>query len=117
MKVIRSFRYAYDGIVYCCKTQFNFRIHLAVLAFVIIAGMVLGINKTEWLFIIVWSVLVLVFEMTNTALEFLCDTISKDFHPGIKVIKDVAAGAVLICAAGSVVTGIIIFLPKILGLF
>ena len=60
--------------------------------------------------------LVLGLELLNTAVEHLCDTITKDFHPAIKIIKDASAAAVLIVAAGSVVTGIMIFLPKIINL-
>jgi diacylglycerol kinase len=55
-------------------------------------------------------------EMLNTALEKMCDLVTKDFHPLIKCIKDVSAGAVLVCAAGSLLTGTIIFLPKIIQL-
>jgi len=60
--------------------------------------------------------LVLALELLNTAIEKLCDTISTEIQPEIKIIKDVSAAAVLLSAAGSVVTGIIIFFPKIMQL-
>ncbi|MFM2326878.1 MAG: hypothetical protein RIR31_1080, partial [Bacteroidota bacterium] len=50
----------------------------------------------------------------NTAIEKLCDIVHKDFHPQIKIIKDMAAGAVLIAAISSLITGVIIFVPKII---
>jgi diacylglycerol kinase len=56
-------------------------------------------------------------ELLNTAIEKICDLITKDIHPIIKVIKDIAAAAVLIAAIGSFLSGVIIFLPKILDLF
>lgn len=117
MKLIRSFAYAWQGIIYCYKTQLNFRIHLLVLLIVAIAAFVFEISSTEWLFIIVSSALVLVLELINTAIENLCDIITRDNHPAIKIIKDVLAASVLIAAAGSAATGIIIFLPKIILLF
>ena len=83
---------------------------------VIAAGLVLKIGTTDWLFIIGCSMLVLVLELINTAIEHLCDTVTKDFHPSIKIIKDASAAAVLLSAAGSVITGIIIFFPKLLAL-
>jgi len=61
--------------------------------------------------------LVLMLELVNTALEYLCDIVTTDFHPIVKIVKDIAAAAVLISAAGSVITGLIIFLPKIIALF
>lgn len=116
MKFIRSFGHAWHGIQYCYKTQFNFRVHLTVLIMIITAGFILKISNTEWLFIIGCSMLVLALELLNTAVENLCDTVTKDFHPAIKIIKDVSAGAVLIAAVGSIITGILIFFPKIIHL-
>jgi diacylglycerol kinase len=80
------------------------------------AGFIFKLSITEWLFIIACSMLVLSLELINTAMEHLCDMITNEIHPAIKIIKDVSAAAVFITAAGSVVTGIIIFLPKILVL-
>ncbi len=116
MKITRSFGHAWNGIQFCYKTQMNFGIHLLLLLLVIIAGFLLKISNTEWLFIIICSMLVLALELINTAIEHLCDLITKDIHPAIKIVKDVSAAAVLIAAAGSALTGIIIFLPKIIGL-
>ncbi|MEO7529774.1 MAG: diacylglycerol kinase family protein [Sediminibacterium sp.] len=117
IKLVRSFGYAWQGILYCIKTQLNFRIHLVVLSMVIIGGFILHIGTTEWLFIIGCAMLVLALELLNTAIEKLCDTISTEIQPEIKIIKDVSAAAVLLSAAGSVVTGIIIFFPKMMQLF
>ena len=116
MKLTRSFTYAWQGIRYCFKTQLNFRIHLTALLIVIGAGCIFKISNTEWLFIIGCSMLVLALELLNTAIEHLCDMVTKSIHPEIKIIKDVSADAVLLSAIGSVVTGCIIFFPKILEL-
>ena len=53
-------------------------------------------------------------EMLNTAIEQLCDVVTKDIHPGIKITKDIAAGAVVVAAVASAICGTIIFLPKII---
>ncbi|MEO6731435.1 MAG: diacylglycerol kinase family protein [Ferruginibacter sp.] len=115
MKVFRSFYYAWSGIRYCFTTQLNFRIHLLIMLLVIIAGFLFNISATEWLFIVLCCMLVLMLEMINTALEYLCDVITTEFNPVIKVVKDVTAGAVLVSAVGSIVTGTVIFLPKIIS--
>ncbi|MEO7768830.1 MAG: diacylglycerol kinase family protein [Ferruginibacter sp.] len=116
MKLIRSFGHAWHGIQHCFATQLNFRIHLFILLLVVITGFFLKITNTEWLFIVVCSMLVLALEMINTAIEQMCDSVTKNIHPAIRMIKDVSAGAVLVGAAGSAVTGFIIFLPRILHL-
>ena len=116
MKLIKSFAFAWQGLRYCFLTQQNFRVHLMALLMVIILGGILKINKIEWLIISGCSMLVLSMELLNTSIEKICNLITKDIHPVIKVIKDIAAAAVLIAAIGSFICGIIIFLPKILDL-
>jgi diacylglycerol kinase len=70
----------------------------------------------EWLFVVGCCVLVLSLELLNTAIENLCDIVTEEYHPIIKIVKDSAAAAVLITATGSVVTGLIIFSPKLIHL-
>jgi diacylglycerol kinase (ATP) len=54
-------------------------------------------------------------EAINTAFELLCDVASPDFHPLVESAKDVAAGAVLICAVGSVITGALVLGPRLVA--
>ena len=58
--------------------------------------------------------MVLSLEMINTAIERICNIVHKEPHPGIKIIKDLAAGAVLLAAFVAAICGTIIFLPKII---
>jgi diacylglycerol kinase (ATP) len=116
MRITRSFRFAWDGIRYCTKTQPNFRIHLVILSLIMALGFLFNINKSEWIAIVFCGMMVLILEMINTALEYLCNTVTTEFHPAIKAIKDISAGAVLVSAAGSVLIGAIIFIPKIVSL-
>ena len=116
MKWRKSFGHAWHGIRYCFATQINFRIHLMAVLIVMALGVVVKLSTTEWLFIIGCSMLVITLEVINTAIEYLCDTITKDIHPVIKTVKDLSAAAVLIAVAGSVLSGAIIFLPKMLDL-
>jgi diacylglycerol kinase (ATP) len=52
-------------------------------------------------------------EALNTALELLADVASPDFHPLVEQAKDVAAGAVLLSALGSIGIGLLILGPYI----
>jgi diacylglycerol kinase len=49
----------------------------------------------------------------NSAIEYVVDLASPEFHPLAKKAKDMAAGAVLLAAIGTVVIAAIIFLPKL----
>ena len=112
-----SFRYAFQGLADLLRNQPNARIHLAVAVAVIVAGFFFRISRSEWLAVVFCIVLVFAFEAMNTALEYLTDLVSPEFHPLAGKAKDAAAAAVLISAAGAVAVGLIIFLPKILILF
>ena len=59
--------------------------------------------------------MVLAAEGFNTAIERLVDLVSPDYHPIAGDVKDIAAGAVLICAIAAAIIGIIVFLPYLLN--
>ncbi|MGG9971252.1 diacylglycerol kinase family protein [Ferruginibacter sp. SUN002] len=113
MKIFLSFGYALNGIWQCCKKELNFRIHLFMMSIAILLSICFSISKIEWVLIVMCCMSVVVTEMINTALENIGDHINKAFHPTIKIIKDIAAGAVLVSAIGSSIIGCIIFIPKI----
>ncbi len=111
-----SFRFACRGIVTLAATQFNARIHLAVLAAVTAAGFILEISATEWCLVILASATVISMEAMNSALEFLADHTAPEWHHRVGKAKDMAAAAVLITSAGAAAVGIIVFLPHILNI-
>lgn len=111
---LKSFVYAWAGIIRFFKTEHNAQIHLAATAVTIILAAVLKVNKTEAVAVIFAIAFVWVTEMINTAIEKLMDFISLERHPQIKNIKDMAAGAVLVAAIVAVIIGCIVFLPKLL---
>lgn len=113
---LRSFKYAFTGLLDLIKTQPNARIHLLVAIAVVVAGVYFKVSATEWCILILMIALVLVAEAFNTALEYLTDLVSPDYHPLAGKTKDVAAAGVLIFAIAAIIIGMIIFLPKIVAL-
>jgi diacylglycerol kinase len=110
---LSSFRHAAAGIRHAVATQPNFRFQLAAAAAALAAGAFFSIDRLEWVALLLAILLVLICEMINTVLELTMDRISDQFHPLAKAAKDVAAGSVLLAAAGSVVVGALIFIPRI----
>lgn len=115
-KAIGSFRYAWYGLVGLVRSENNARIHLLATVLVIAAGFILQITTTEWCIVAILIGLVWAGEAFNTAIEKLADVVSPEKHPGIKLVKDVAAGGVLILSLLAVVVGLLIFLPRITAL-
>jgi diacylglycerol kinase (ATP) len=110
---IKSFAYAFAGVAAAFKTQTNVKIHFLAALVVVAASCYFEIDKVEWLFVLSAVFLVLVSELFNTAIEALCDLYSSAYHPKIKFIKDVAAGAVLLSAFYALTIAGIVFIPKI----
>ena len=113
---IRSFSFALRGIRQCFTRELNFRIHVFVTVIVISAAMLFKVSQTEWFVILLCAGVVMAAELINTAIEVLCNIVHKESHQGIGLVKDMAAGAVLITAVISFITGLVIFLPKIFSL-
>ena len=109
----KSFRYAFDGLISFFDAQHNAVIHLGMTVFVVLAAVFFDLSRGEWVAVVLATGLVWTAELFNTAIEKLCDMVSKDFHPTIKFVKDIAAAAVLISAIIAIVVGGIVFLPKI----
>ena len=110
-KQLRSFGYAWKGIQSCVGKERNLSFHLIAAMAVIIAGIVLGITRTEWIMVVMCIGTVIAAELFNTAIEKLVDLVSPERHPVAGQVKDIAAGAVLICAVAAAIIGLIIFIP------
>lgn len=112
--LVESIGYALEGLRFAFVYGRNFKIQIGFAILVSILGFVVKINSYEWLTLFLIITLVLILELVNTAIETVVDMVSLKYHPLAKIAKDVTAGAVLVAAFGSVLIGIIIFLPKIL---
>jgi diacylglycerol kinase (ATP) len=111
---LRSVRYALRGIRVMIASQQNAWIHAIATVVVAVLGVWLGLSTAEWSWIVLAVIAVWTAEALNTAFEFLTDVASPAFHPLAGKAKDVAAGAVLISAVGSILIGLLVLGPHIL---
>jgi diacylglycerol kinase len=114
---LRSVRCAGNGIGVMLRSQQNAWIHAAATVAVCSVGFLTGISRSEWCWIVLAIVAVWTAEALNTALELLTDVASPAFHPVAGKAKDVAAGAVLTSALGSVAIGVIVLGPRVVALW
>ena len=109
-KQLRSFGYAWQGIRCCVGKEQNLSFHLIATVCVVVAGFCFGITRSEWMAIVICIGLVI-------AIERLVDLVSPQRHPVAGQVKDIAAGAVLVCALAAMVVGLIIFVPYLTRFF
>jgi diacylglycerol kinase len=110
---LESFRYAFAGIWHTLKTERNAQIHLSIASAIFIIGLLLRLSLTEWAILALTTGFVFATEMLNTVAEAAMDYATTEFNPQVKVVKDVAAGAVLIAAITAVIVGLLILGPPL----
>ncbi len=116
-KQLYGFGYAWKGIRCCIGKEQNLSFHLIAAIIVVIAGFILSITKIEWTIVILCIGVVIAAELFNTAIERLVDLVSPQQHPIAGKVKDIAAGAVLVCAVTAGIIGLIIFVPYLTRFF
>ena len=114
--LLKSFGYAFEGIRLAFKYNRNIRIHFLAAILVIIASIALKVNAFEMGILGVMILLVICTEMINTAIEEVVNLLVNEHRKEAKIAKDVSAGMVLLTAMGSVIVGVLIFVPHILKL-
>ena len=97
------------------RSQQNAWIHALATVSVCIVGFLFGLSASEWCWIVLAIVAVWTAEALNTAFEFLTDVASPTFHPLAGKAKDVAAGAVLLSAIGSIIIGLLVLGPHLMA--
>src|SRR3712207_5042571 len=102
-------------MIYAVRTQRNMRFHVVVAVVVLVASLLVGVRKLELAVLVLTILLVFVTELFNTAMEFVVDLATREYHPLAKLAKDVSAGAVLVSSVGALLIGFL-FLADGLGL-
>ena len=115
-RLLRSFRYARRGLWQVAKEEQNFAIELAVGLWAIILAVGLRFNLVEWMILLLTIGFVLMAELLNSAVERVSDLLKPRLDIYVKEIKDIMAATVFLAAGLSVVVGLLLFLPHLIGL-
>lgn len=109
MNLLKSFVYSIKGFVTAMREERNIRIHLGAALIVAAMGFWFEISGTDWCILLIMIGTVISAELFNTSIEILADVVTKDRHPDIGKVKDIASAAVLILCVISVIVGVIVF--------
>lgn len=110
-KRLKAFGHALNGIGLLFKDGAHARIHLLAVFVVSLLAYKLDVSSADWIHLILCYALVIGLEALNSAIEYVVDLASPEYHELAKKAKDVAAAAVLIAAIGSVIIAVLIFSP------
>lgn len=112
-KLLDSFNYAINGILYALRTQRNMKIHFGIALIVLISSLLYDISKEEMIALTICIAMVIAAELVNTAVESAVDLGNNHYHPLVKIAKDTAAGAVLVTAINAIFVGYVVFGDKL----
>lgn len=107
----KSFKYAFEGIFHALINEPNFRIQVIVVSIATAGGIVFKIANVEWAILTISMGLLLAAEMINTVVEEVVDAYVKDYQEVAKIVKDLAAGFVLITAIVAALVLFFVFSP------
>jgi diacylglycerol kinase len=115
-KRIKSFAYAFAGLKVLFREEHNSWIHATAAVLAIAMGFIFRISPMEWIAIVIVIGMVFSAEIINSSLERTADFVKAERDDRKRDIKDLGAAAVLVCAMSALITGLIIFVPKIIAL-
>lgn len=107
-----SFKFAVNGIYYTLKNEINFRVQIVVALYVMLYMSYSDIAKTKVAIVFLCFAVVLSAELFNTSIERIVDYFCLEKSQKARIIKDVAAGAVLLSALGAVYVGVTLLWDK-----
>lgn len=113
----KSFRYALHGVRVVFASEQSFRLQCLAAAAALVLGIVLEVSRYEFILLVILSGGVLTLELINSIFERIVDGFKPRLHPMVADIKDIMAAAVLMASLAAAAIGLLIFLPRLSGLF
>lgn len=111
--IVQSFNNAINGIIYTIRTERNMKFHIFAAVAILLLSLFFKLSRIEFLIVCMTISLVIICELFNTAVEVIVDIIVDVYHPKARIVKDVAAGAVLLSAFLSLIVAYFIFFDRV----
>ncbi len=109
----RGFVYAYNGIRAAVQEERNFRFHLCAAFYAFVAAFWAELDPVETALIALCVAAVLALELVNSAIERAVDKPDTTHWWSAGAAKDMAAGAVLVMAVGTLIVALCVFWPRL----
>jgi len=111
--LFRIIGYSLDGLKYFFKYERSAILYLIYVILLVGCGIILQMSFMEWVVISFMMLTILAMELINTAIESICDLVSPEKNPHVKIAKDCGSAATgVLTLLGFIVTAII-YMPKV----
>lgn len=106
---LKSVRCSFNGLAHALKTERNFKLQVIAAISILLVGLEAKLSKTEWCILLLTVGLVLCMELVNTCIEKIMDLVHPNYSVKVKVIKDLAAGVVMLSSLIAIAVGVLLF--------
>ncbi|MFY9402049.1 MAG: diacylglycerol kinase family protein [Candidatus Omnitrophota bacterium] len=104
---------AIRGIAYLFLYHRNMRLIFLIGLMAMVLGFYLNLKGIELMALSITITLVFVAEILNTAIEIMMDTIAEKYNTKVRLVKDIAAGVVVITCINAALIGYVLFIRKL----
>ena len=105
---------SYNGLKYFFKYERSSLVYLTAAAFSVGARVILQMDMMEWIVIFFVLFSMLASELLNTAIEAVCDLVSPEYNPYVKIAKDTASAATGVLSILWSFVILVIYVPKVI---
>ena len=106
-----------NGIKWYAKDGKSIILYVFGVILEVIMGIIYHISGLEWTLLVCMLTLILSVELLNTAIESVCDLVTKEYNMKIKIAKDCGSAATFVVFCATVAISLVIFIPKVIALF
>lgn len=119
IKQLLSFKSAFKGVWYTIKSESHMRFHMVAGFYVLLFSFFYNFSVSQIALLVLLIASIMFAEIINTCIEELCNLVADRYEPIVKIVKDMAAGAVLVLSIASAIIAIIFFwnVPVIMQIF
>jgi len=104
--LLARLRFARAGLTHAVATEHSLKFQVAAFGAMLIVLVILRPEPVWWALVLLASGAVIAAELFNTALELLADHLHPETHANIRIVKDCAAGGVLVAAIVAVAVAV-----------
>lgn len=114
---IKATGYSLKGLQAAWKNEYAFRVEVRLLVVFIPTALLLGQNALERATLLLPLFLIIIAELTNSALEALCDRISLETHPLAGQAKDIGSAIVFVALITTICIWLLFIYERLNPLF
>ena len=114
--LFRIIQYSLQGLQYFFQYERSAIVYLVASILGLMGAWMLHMSPMEWLVIILLLVMILSAELLNTAIEAVCNLVSPEYNPYVKIAKDCGSAATFVLSTVGIAVGFVMYIPKIIEL-